>query len=58
MGIGNVDKKVNNMKRKAIKLSQLENNFYEDDTVGKSKKIFPFQSTCEVEIERAISFKN
>ena len=40
----------NNMKRKAIQSSRLENCFYARDLVGKSKKIFPFQPTCKKEI--------
>ena len=63
MAISNVDKKVtqllhNNMKRKAIQSSRLKNYFYADNIVGKSKKMFPFQSTCKIEIEKALSFEN
>ena len=46
------------MKRKAIQSSQLENCFCADDVVGKILKIFPFQSTCKIEIEKATSFEN
>ena len=62
MAIGNVEKKVtqlvhNNLKRK-VKSSQLENYFLADNIVGKSKKVFPFQTACKIEIEKATSFEN
>ena len=62
MAISNV-KKVNqllhnNMKRRAIQSSRLENYSYADDIMGKSKNIFNFQSTCKIKTEKPTSFEN